>query len=142
MHLSSSLLHSLTLLATDASATRTTTRPASSGGPNYFPALNRKNGAGPSASAAAAAHNAHLSPLPGGRRHSLTEADALAARRWALPRGSSMSDPAMHARGPLAPGVFVVEGGPAVATPGFHPLRSSVADPDWIAAPLPDHRAP
>ena len=138
MPLSLGLLHFFSSVFRTDAAALLTRRSASGGGPNYFPGLTRKPQA--AAQTAAAIHRSHLPPSAGGRRHSLTEADALAARRWALPRGS-MSDPA-SSRTPLAPGLFVVEGGPAVATPGFSPVRTSVADPDWIAAAVPDHRAP
>lgn len=111
---------------------------AASGGPiNYFPGLSRRKT--PTSSKNSAVHNNHLMPESGGRHRSLSEVDALAVRRWAFPRGS-MSDPS-HSRPSLAPGVHVVEGGPAVSTPGFHPIRFSVADPDWVAS-VPDHRAP
>ena len=127
------------LLPSHPPALHSTARAASGGGPNYFPGLIRQTKPSPASSTTSPAHHsAHLAPAPGGRRHSLTEADALAARPWAFPR-TSMTDPA--GRAPLAPGVYVVEGGPAVATPGFQPARTSIADPDWVAA-VPGHRAP
>jgi hypothetical protein len=95
-------------------------------GPNYFPGLSRKPTGG---RAAAAVTHHHAGPLTGlgGRRHSLTEADALAARRHAQPSFSP--------RQPCAPGVYVVEGGPAVATADFWPARASVADPAYVEVP-------
>ena len=119
--------------------------------PNYFPHLTKAAARGPGASNVSQMRVAGA-PLRGrdrAPRSSMSDPEALSLRSAVAAAGpdlyarhTSWSDPTTAmldaggggwGRAPVAPGVVVAEGGPAVSTPDVpHPVRASIHDPAYV----------
>ena len=116
--------------------------------PNYFPHLTKAAARGPGASTVSQMRVAGA-PLRGrdrAPRSSMSDPEALSLRSAVAAAGpdlyarhTSWSDPTTAmlgggwGRAPVAPGVVVAEGGPAVSTPDVpHPVRASIHDPAYV----------